>query len=162
MSRGKQKKKKTTHTERWYYDACALETGIIYDEIINNTRSSRKLTASFLSLGEAYGNCFREDKDESAPSKFVQLIEKLRNVGKLDIISNAQINKAFNFVKEVCDKLEVADAMHLATALQNKCNILRSFDRHFIKLTKEQKDRLAERFELNNGFAVQSKNTPVK
>lgn len=156
----KRKKKRPTPAERWYYDACALEAGIIYDEIINNTRSKRKLTASFLSLGEAYGNCFRDDKAEDAPEKFIQLINELKKINKLDIIPNARIEKAFRFVRATC-RLEVSDAMHLATAIRNNCNVFRTFDPDF-DLTKEQTREIAEKFRLQRGFSIQKRGSPVK
>ena len=157
----KQQKKRHALTERWYYDACTLKAGIIYDEIINNTRSTRKLTASFLSLGEAYGNCFRDGKAEDAPEKFFQLIEALKKAGKLDLISNAGIEKEFKFIRENCGILEVSDATHLATAIKNGCNIFRTFDSHF-DLTNTQIEVIKKRFGLRYGFCIQKRNSPIK
>lgn len=148
--------------ERWYYDACALETSIIYDEIINNTRSYRKLTASFLSLGEAYGNCFRDGKGENAPANFVELINELRKLDKLDIVSNADIEDEFEFVRNLCEiRLEVADAVHLATAIKNRCNIFRTFDDDF-NFTSQQIAKIKEKYHLHHGFALQKRQTPIK
>lgn len=157
----KRRKKWQTPTERWYYDACTLEAGIIYDEIVNNTRSTRKLTASFLSLGEAYGNCFRDGKSEDAPEKFIQLINALKKAGKLDIIPNSDIESEFEFVRDNCDRMEASDAVHLATAIKNKCNIFRTFDGDF-DLTKKQRETIQSRFDLHHGFSIQKRNSPIK
>lgn len=57
--------------DKWYYDACALEEGRnTFGEMYSRKKhNSITSIASFLSLGEAYGNCHIDDVQSGHRSK---------------------------------------------------------------------------------------------
>ncbi len=133
--------------EGWYYDACALDYGkAIYGEIINKRNPIRRVV-SHLSLGEAYGNCrFKGPEQESA---FLQL---MRIAGKrMEIVGHDDgVETIFNSVREKFPRLSFTDAMHLATAIKNRCCVFRTADGDFDLEPAEIRDFVRKDFNIPN------------
>lgn len=113
-----------TTLPKWYYDANALDVKEVFVEITKKHRANETLI-SFLALGEAYGNNFNKS-DELAES-FVELIGKLRD--HIKIITNEGTNGILKELMETFPRLDAADALHLATAIHNNCEMIRSGDK---------------------------------
>lgn len=135
---------------RFYYDACTLEsTTKAYGEILNG--SSTTLTIiSHLSIGEAYGNAI--DKSDEAAETCVELIEKLRKLkGKsVKIVGNDVGSDVFCDIQETFPTLDHADALHLATAIKNKCDVLRTIDQDLYGLNRKKVHELGARYDIKN------------
>lgn len=132
--------------ERWYYDACALDEGKnTYAEIINKNFPKTALI-SYLSLGEAYGNCYKKSKTKA--EALLELIEKLRNY--IEIVDNDGIEDIFEEIQDEFDtnRLSITDSIHLATAIFHKCDILRTADRDLYGLDPRKILKLSENFDL--------------
>lgn len=140
-----------TNIRKWYYDACVLdESKNTYYEIINkNPKFSITSITSHLGLGEAYGNCRK--KGEEQAEAFISLINKLGN--RLDIVGNDDIEKELIRILEVFPALSITDAIHLATAIRCKCEILRTIDPDLHRLPHKKVRKLAEEFGCP-GFAI--------
>lgn len=130
--------------EKWYYDACALDSGLeTYSEIINKNHPIKPIV-SHLSLGEAYGNCHGRIKSKEASEAFIDLINRLKALNKLNIVGNDGINDIFDEIRNDIPHLSITDLMHLATAIKNKCNIFRTIDDDFINLSDINKKKIKE------------------
>jgi predicted nucleic acid-binding protein len=136
--------------ERWYYDACTLDKKNVYFEIINKKRPKEAII-SHLSLGEAYGNCHIKGKQprSEALSAFSGFIEELRLGGHITIVGNDDIEDELDDIRDMFKDLSITDAIHLATAIKYKCGVFVTTDHDFLKLPKNELNKLAERFELD-------------
>ena len=133
----KKKSKKLFH-EKWYYDACTLDLSETYAELINK-KHPKECYVSHLALGEAYANCHLKGRDIA--EAFVELIEKMR--GYITITKNDGIDRLFNEVREAVPALSITDAIHVATALKNGCNVVRTLDRDVWGIDKKTLAELA-------------------
>lgn len=146
-------KKKNDPSQKWYYDACALENEMILKEIMKMNRKYPRLhIISHLSLGEAYGSCCNKGKE--AASSFLDLMEKLldRYFENIKIVGNDCPKKIIDYIRKNF-VLSITDALHLATAVKNKCCILRTTDYHLYNLSKQKIRGLKEKFNLSQ-FAI--------
>ncbi|HLC85540.1 MAG TPA: type II toxin-antitoxin system VapC family toxin [Candidatus Nanoarchaeia archaeon] len=137
MSARSSSKKINDQRELWYYDACALELMFVIYEIQNE---SSRACISHLGLGEAFGNCHLDDKqndrlrttrpyDPKKMSAFVDLIDSL--TGFIKIVGNDGIEEVLKDVKEKFPSLGLTDAIHLATAIKHRCQRFRTTDSDF-------------------------------
>jgi len=126
--------------ERCYYDACALDYDKGTYSYIINERYYVESMASYLSLGEAYGNCYK--KGEEKLKAFTKLMEESRDLIK--IISNDYIEEQLEMVRKKFKRLTITDAVHLATALKHRCKIFRTIDPDIYKLDPEKVKELAK------------------
>lgn len=130
--------------EKWYYDACTLEGEETYKEIVNNRyHKEAEAVVSHLSLGEAYGNCFF--KGEKKLNAFIDLINSLK--GYVRIIGNDHIDEKLIKIKEIL-KLSITDAIHIATALNSGCRVLRTTDPDIYKIDKASIQKIIKEFEI--------------
>ncbi|TRZ80564.1 PIN domain-containing protein [bacterium] len=129
---------------RWYYDACVLRAGRkTIDEIRGKSRR-KKILISYLTLGEAYGSCCNEDK--AVEEAFRELFREIREL--ITIVNNDIPYKLFEGIREECKRIGVADTVHLATAIKNNCENLRTADRDIYGLTKETIQKLRNKFDV--------------
>ena len=134
------KNKKSNNKQRWYYDACVLDHDKnIYSYIINKD-DIRENIISHLALGEAYGNCCIKGLDQA--EAFAELIRTLHKYIK--IVGNEVKDNIFEKVRRQFPNLKIPDATHLATALENKCDILLSADCDLCNLDKNKVIELAK------------------
>ena len=132
--------------QKWYFDACVLDKkkGGVIEDIINNAKH-RQNCVSHLAIGEAYGSCLCKgggNREEKARA-FIELIDAIKNC--ISIISN-DINKAFfDEVKKSCPKLKVADAIHLATAIDAKCDIFCTSDHDIYQYDNKDVKELSQK-----------------
>ncbi len=118
---------------KWYYDACALDVKEVFAEITKKHRANETLI-SFLALGEAYGNNF--NKSDKLAEGFFELIGKLRN--NIKIISNEKTNGILRELMEAFPMLDAADALHIATAIKNDCEMIRTADQDMYGIPKKK------------------------
>ncbi|MBX4198321.1 PIN domain-containing protein [Candidatus Parcubacteria bacterium] len=109
--------------ERWYYDSNTLDNQVTYKEIIDKNHPI-EVVISHLAIGEAYGNALH--KSEEAAEILIDILNKIKRYIK--IVQNDGPDRIFNDVRDTFDRLTVTDALHLATAIENDCCILRSCD----------------------------------
>ncbi len=142
---------------RYYYDACALEANKdIYKEFLDKNYPHESIV-SFLSLGEAYGNCRLKSKEAS--NAFTQLIEDISD--HISIENHDGIEAIFNKVREIFKELDMCDAIHLATAIKYKCCIFKTADRDLYGIPENKVQELAADFGLNS-FVITQVKTPFK
>lgn len=125
---------------KWYYDACALRHGRGIVDEIRGKSIKKDILISYLTLGEAYGSCCNES--EEFEEFFKDLFENIKKY--ITIVSNHVPDRLFNEIREECKTMKVADAMHIATAIENGCEILRTADRDIHGLTNATRKRLRE------------------
>ena len=118
-------RKKEGPKEKWYYDACTLDKSKkTYSEIVNS-QSYRVSIVSHLSLGEAYANCREKGKEEfESFSSLINILEKY-----IKVVGNDASQGILDGIRQVFQELEITDSVHLATAIDNKCQVLRTNDR---------------------------------
>ncbi len=125
------KKKKNKKIEKWYYDACTLDDNKgIYKEIFN--KNPKEVLLSHLAIGEAYGNCLGKGSEET--NAFTSLMDKIVKVKEkynIKIIGNDRTESELEKVKSIIGRVSITDAIHLATALKNKCRIFKTIDGDF-------------------------------
>lgn len=141
---------------RFYYDACTLEsTTKAYKEILNGEATTLTVI-SHLSIGEAYGNSI--DKGDEAAQTYVELIEKLRKLKSksVKIVGNDIDHGLFYDIQETFPALDHADALHLATAIKNKCDVLRTIDPDLYRLNNKKVHEIGIRHGIRN-FSISEK-----
>lgn len=139
-------------TERWYYDACVLDYDKgVYGEITSK-KNPKEVLLSHLALGEAYGNCY--SKGEDTTKAFLELMRIIKK--HIKVVGNDGIDKVFNDVRTTFPALAICDSIHLATAIKNQCNILRTVDPDFCGLDPSKVRELAQKFGLQN-FSISDK-----
>lgn len=111
--------------EKWYYDSNTLDKLESYREIINKNNPHQSLI-SHLSVGEAYANSIL--KGEAAAETFLELFSKMRQSKFIEIVKNDGSDGLFDDIRDTFKRLSVTDALHLATAIENGCCILRTGD----------------------------------
>ena len=127
---------------KWYFDACVLEDGRPALSVLLNTGGKEMLT-SFLAIGEALGNC--HNKGQGKADAFHMLLKSLE--GRITIRSNdLDFWEVLRAVHDTCPRLTIADALHLAFALNEKCERMFSDDEDLYSLPRETLRQLAERF----------------
>src|SRR3989344_9192689 len=154
---------KSENQQKWYYDACALDNDKhAYGEIYNGgKRNGRIALAGNLSIGEAYGSNYRKKGQETANS-FLDLLRQLlaiRSNGAtgLEIVHHKGIRDIFKEIQDRFPRLDIEDAIHLATAIKNGCCELRTADSDLYKLPAKEVKELATKFG-NNAFVVTQMN----
>ena len=141
-------KRSEENRERWYYDACTLDEKNIYYEIVNK-RPSKEAIISHLSLGEAYSNCHLKKKDPLGTiNSLSQFIEELRLGNYIRIVGNDNLEKELDYVLEICSRLSTTDAIHLATAIREKCGVFVSIDSDLLGLPQKKLTKLAKKFNM--------------
>ena len=125
----KKTQKNNKNIERWYYDACAIDSEKhIYGEIVSK-KNPIKPIISHLALGEAYGNCcYKYKKNYNKIDAFCTLIGSLVELHCVEFIGNDDIDSIFTEIKNNFGRLSITDAIHLSTAIKSECNILRTTD----------------------------------
>lgn len=142
-------------TARWYYDACALDYDInIYGEMISK-HHPKEVVISFLALGEAYGNCHKKGENQS--KQFTALIERLRDIKNIHIFNNENVGEYLDQVRGRFPALDIIDAIHLATALYYKCNIVRTTDSDLYNQPSKKVKELGEHYNIPD-FAITNEN----
>jgi len=131
---------------KWYFDACALRKERKTIDEIRARHIRKDILISYLALGEAYGSCCSENKD--VEQAFKELIEEIRKY--ILVIKNDISNKLFEDVRSKCDRISIADAIHLATALKYKCENLITADRDLYGLSKNTKKELCNKYGISN------------
>lgn len=153
MGKGKVKnrsRKNKTSMPKWYYDACVLrsENRNIIDEIRGKSKT-KEILISYLTLGEAYGSCCNDGK--KFEEYFKELFEKIRRF--IIIVNNDISKKLFDEIRDENKRIRIADAVHLATAIKNKCEGLRTEDRDLYGLSKNKIQKLGKKYGISN-FAI--------
>ena len=145
---------KENDSQKWYYDACALDNDKnTYKEIFSNNKHRKiESLASNLSVGEAYGNSYRKKGKEAADS-FMNLMRVLNKTGAFKIVDHCDIKKLFFEIVENFPRLDIPDAIHLATAIKNGCCNLRTVDSDLYKIPAKDIRDLAKKFQAHN-FAI--------
>lgn len=143
-------KKKNKKMERWYYDACALDDSKkIYKEILN--KNPKEILLSHLAIGEAYGNCLGKGEEEA--NVFTSLMDKIIKVKEkynIKIIGNDKTEFELEKVKSIIRRISITDAIHLATALKNKCRIFKTIDGDFCGESPLKMKKLGEKCGISN------------
>ncbi|MBU6141839.1 hypothetical protein KGO95_01805 [Patescibacteria group bacterium] len=145
--------------EKWYYDACALDNDKrTYGEIFNGgKRYKRVALAGNLSIGEAYGSSYRK-KGREAADAFLGLLHQLNNITTKDfevfkVIDHKGIDALYLDIKVEFPALGMTDSIHLATAIINKCSILRTADAGLYNLPKDKIKKIADKYSIPS-FAI--------
>jgi len=125
----------------YYYDACALEEGREYYREFLDRQNPHICVVGFLSLGEAYGNAHR--KGASALEAFTKLMGSIGD--KIRVVGHQDIKSILEDTLQEFPALELTDAIHLATAIREKCSILRTADRDLFGLHSGRVATLAKR-----------------
>lgn len=134
----KYKGKKTK--QRWYYDACVLDKEKnIFGNIVNKDHL-RENIISHLALGEAYGNCL--NKGEAQANAFIDLINSLKKY--IRIVGNDAPKEILDKVKDKFKILRLADAVHLATAIEYECDVFKTSDSDLYKFSKREINELSQ------------------
>ena len=134
--------------EKWYYDACTLDTHQAYTEILNHDRSKIRSIIGHLSWGEALGNCYIKGKD-----KYEALNELIgRFISLVVIVGHDDTEDILRRIREEFPRLSITDALHFATAIKQGCQNLRTMDRDLYGLDKEQIKKIASEFGLENFY----------
>ncbi|NQU82374.1 MAG: PIN domain-containing protein [Parcubacteria group bacterium] len=135
---------------RIYYDASALisQKRDIFDEIAGES-IKKDILISYLALGEAYGSCCGDGEEDE--EYFRQLFSKIRKFVK--IVKNDVSTRLFDSVRSECGRIEICDALHLATAIYYKCEQLRTKDRDLSGIDKNKIKKLAKKYKIPN-FAI--------
>ena len=111
-----------------YYDACMLGTGQLYP-LVTSSYGEDIHTFSHLGAGEAI--CSEHLKKSKSPDKrmlenFIAFLSALED--RVTVVGN---DCKKNYLRDILEKfptLEIADALHLATALSNDCIIFHTAD----------------------------------
>lgn len=134
----------TEPSEKWYYDACTLDSRLeTFYEIINK---GHKSITSHLAIGEGYANCLLKGNraySYEVLDSFIELIKKLKTKGLLEIVGHDEVGPILEKVKDIVPRLSVTDSLHLATALHEQCCIFRTIDKDFDGITKPISEKLA-------------------
>lgn len=115
----------------------------MYAEIFDNNKRYKIISVtSHLSLGEAFGNCMK--KSEEATDAFLDLIKSIQP--NLEIIGNDEIDKIFSEIRMIFTRLSITDSIHLATAIRNKCENLRTVDKDLYELENKKVFNVAQKY----------------
>ncbi|MEK6921841.1 MAG: PIN domain-containing protein [Nanoarchaeota archaeon] len=140
--------KKNTERVIYYYDACTLDAEVSINQILNlhHNHGANALT-SHLAIGEAISNVYHKEKKDpiKAVGEYFNLIESLKQQEKLEVCGNDDVEKVFNDIKTTFPDLSFTDAIHLATAIKNKCQQLHTLDPDLYQLDHKKLKDLAER-----------------
>lgn len=141
-------------SEKWYYDACTLDSRLeTFYEIINRRHVS---ITSHLAVGEGYSNCLLKGdrtRGYEVLESFINLMNKLRDQDLLEIVGNDGIESVLEKIREVIPTLSYTDSSHIATALREQCCIFRTIDNDFNGFTKPMCEKLAHENGMSK-FAV--------
>jgi len=110
-----------------YFDACALESRILYNDFYTNNKYNNSFFVSHLSVGEAFCNC----KDSEQRNAFISLFNNLEKDYKLQTIENDNCDKIFYNIKNYFDRFSLTDSLHLATAIHYKYDVFYTTDRDY-------------------------------
>ncbi len=131
---------------KWYYDACALRYSRSIVDEIRGKSIRNEIVISYLTLGEAYGTCCNES--EELEEFFNELFEDVK--GHVTIISNHVSDILLSKIRDECKIIKVIDAIHLATAIKNGCEVFRTADRDIYGLTNVTRKRLRKISGISN------------
>ena len=123
---------------RIYYDANMFIRKCVGEIVNNNSSKGVASITGHLALGEAFGTARRKGQEEL--ESLLGVIEHLGSY--LRVVSHDGINDHLALVLEIFPRLAMSDAIHLATALSNDCEILRSSDGDLYGLDKHKLERL--------------------
>ena len=130
--------------ECWYYDACALDRSkSSYGEMFNKNHPI-KAVVSHLSFGEAYANAHL--KGEKQADAFIRLMRSLSQY--VTIVGNDGCESEFKKIRSFFPRLSITDSVHLATAILNRCVVIRTIDSDFIGLPRRKLNELGSEFGL--------------
>lgn len=121
-------------TEKWYFDACALEEQKIFNYIYNKSKNTMCI-ASHLSIGEAVSNFIckinpklsLEEKNQRI-NAFLNFLDTLHKKYNLEIVGNDKILDVFKKIQLELPRLSFTDSIHLATAGVYNCSKIYSSD----------------------------------
>ena len=134
-------------TQRCYYDACTLDSSKkTFGEILNK-KDGNNCIVSHLAIGEAYANSFTKQKE--VPETFIKLLGQLKPF--ISIVNHDGIETVLDELlsqKEI--RIEAADAVHVATAIKNRCEVLRTLDYGLYNIPNKKIKAFAERYGLPN------------
>ncbi len=148
-----EKNKSLKNKPRWYYDACTLERSkSAYAEMFNSHYPIQAII-SHLSFGEAYANAHLKGKEQV--DAFVKLMHSLSPY--IEVVENDGCDDAFAKVREKFERLKITDAMHLAIAINNGCEIVRTTDRDLYGLPKPDLKSLGQIYGLSSLAITQMK-----
>lgn len=126
--------------QRWYYDACVLDKEKnIFGDIINKDHIKESIV-SHLALGEAYGKCL--SKGEVQADAFIKLINTLKKY--IRVVGNDAPKEILDKVKNKFITLRLADAVHLATAINYKCSVFKTSDYDLYRFSKRETNDLSQ------------------
>lgn len=137
---------KTKEPEKWYYDACALEKDVAIHDLVN--KLNKTVCVSHLALGEAYGNCVKKGGD--AVEAFMKLIAQLNDAKFIEIVGNDADFGDMESIKKVVTRIDMADAVHIATAKKNECCKLKTSDRDLLGITGKKLQELNMELGIKN------------
>lgn len=146
------KRTEDSNKEHWYYDACMLDKGKSqYAELFNSPYPVQAII-SHLTLGEAFANSYLKGSNQL--DAFVELIKSL---GKyITIVQYDGSTKTLNTVQESFPALSITDAMHMATALDNRCVCIKTIDPDFCGLSRPKLNELGNKYGLEH-FSISKK-----
>lgn len=121
------KEKLNSNRQKIYFDACALESKLLYEQFYSNYKFGNVFIVSHLSLGEALGNC----KNEKQKNAFIGLLNNLEKDFKICVVENDNCDAIFNNITKKFLRLSLTDSLHLATAIKNKVDLFYTTDRDF-------------------------------
>lgn len=103
-----------------------------------------KAVISHLSFGEAYANAHL--KGEKQAYAFVRLMCSLSKY--ITVVGNDGCGSVFEKIRKSFPRLSITDAVHLATAILNRCVVIRTIDPDFIGLPRRKLNELGNEFGL--------------
>lgn len=122
-------------TEKWYFDACALEEQKIFNYIYNKGKNTLCIV-SHLGVGEAVSNFIYKlntklslDEKNIKINVFLNFLDTLQKKYNLEIVGNDKILDAFNKIRAELPRLSMSDSIHLATAGVYNCSKIYSSDK---------------------------------
>jgi hypothetical protein len=121
------KKQNKSNAQKIYFDACALESKIIFKNFYKNHKCGQIFYVSQLGVGEALSNC----KNEPQIDSFTQLYKTLIKDYNLKFIENDNCDIVFNNLKKTFNRLSISDCFHLSVAIKNKLNVFITTDSDF-------------------------------
>ena len=138
--------KKNTDRIVYYYDACTLDSKVSINDIQNLHSKHAYALTSHLAIGEAISNVHYKAHDNPlvAVSAFFDLIDSLKRQEKLEVCGNDEIETIFDDVRKTFPDLSFTDAIHLATAIKNKCQQLHTIDSDLHQLDHKKLKDLAQ------------------
>lgn len=136
---------------RWYYDACVLDANKrVYTEISKNLEEKNICAVTgHLGLGEAHTNVLHKKGREEATA-LIDLLHNLNEAGHFFLVNHDDITEILQQIRTKFNNLSLSDAIHLATAIYNKCEVLRTKDRDLWGIPHDKIKLFAKQYDINN------------